>query len=79
MSSEAAANEVVERSLLFRRIYWALVFMVIALLLIWAIWLIATPDSDGGRHPAGWLMLAVSGVGIALAAGALQRRKRDPL
>ena len=35
-------------------------FGLVALLFVWAVWLLATDDPDGGRHPAGTVMLVVA-------------------
>ena len=35
-------------------------FIVAGLLLVWGGWLLATDDPDGGRHPAGAVMLVVA-------------------
>jgi len=45
----------------------ALAALFAALLLAWAVWLIATPDEDGGRRPAGLFMLAFTVVVVAIA------------
>ena len=45
----------------------ALAALLGALLLAWAVWLIATPDEDGGRRPAGLFMLAFTVVVVAIA------------
>jgi hypothetical protein len=41
----------------------------------WGLWLLTTPDPDGGRHPVGALMLAIAAVSIA-AAVAIDRFRR---
>jgi len=41
----------------------------------WGIWLVTTPDPDGGRHPVGALMLAIAAASIA-AAVAIDRFRR---
>jgi hypothetical protein len=41
----------------------------------WGIWLVTTPDPDGGRHPVGALMLGIAAVSIA-AAVAIDRFRR---
>jgi len=38
----------------------AVYFGLIALLFVWAVWLLATDDPDGGRHPTGTVMLVVA-------------------
>jgi hypothetical protein len=48
-------------------------FVSIALLLVWAVWLLATDDPDGGRHPAGAVMLLLA---LLLAAAALVSARR---
>jgi hypothetical protein len=50
-------------------------------LVAWGIWLLATPDPDGGRHPAGVVMLTagvVVGVWAALGARRRVRQLRTP-
>jgi hypothetical protein len=52
-----------------------LVFLALdGLLLAWGIWLLATSDPDGGRHPAGVVMIAAAIVLAVAALSAVHRR-----
>jgi len=42
------------------RVLATVYFGLVALLFVWAVWLLATDDPDGGRHPAGTVMLVVA-------------------
>jgi hypothetical protein len=48
-------------------------FALITLLSVWGVWLLATDDPDGGRHPAGAVMLVSA---LLLAAAALVAARR---
>ena len=57
----------------------ALVLVALAsLVAIYGIWLVATPDADGGRRPFGLMMIALAGVisftGAALLWASSRRR-----
>ena len=52
-------------------------FALIALLLGWAVWLLVTDDPDGGRHPAGTVMLVVAVLLGVLGLVSLRRSRRD--
>lgn len=52
-------------------------FAATGLLLIWGVWLLATDDPDGGRHPAGAVMVVVA-VLFGVLGVALFRRSRRP-
>ena len=47
-----------------------------ALVVVWAIWLLFTPDPDGGRHPVGGVLLVVGLLFLAPALVALRRQRR---
>jgi hypothetical protein len=47
-----------------------------ALVLGWAVWLLFTPDPDGGRHPVGGLLLVVGLLFLGPALVALRRQRR---
>ena len=57
----------------------AVVLLVASALTSYAVWLIATPDYDGGRRPVGLLILVPS-LALLLAAllGLFRRRGSDP-
>jgi len=43
----------------------------------WGIWLLLAPDPDGGRHPAGVLLVTVGAVaGVVSGLGARRRWRR---
>ena len=46
-----------------------------ALLFVWAVWLLATDDPDGGRHPAGTVMLVVAVLLGGLGVVSLRRSR----
>ena len=50
-------------------------FGLVALLFVWAVWLLATDDPDGGRHPAGTVMLVVAGLLGVLGLVSLRRSR----
>ena len=52
-------------------------FALIALLLGWAVWLLVTDDPDGGRRPAGTVMLVVAVLLGVLGLVSLRRSRRD--
>jgi hypothetical protein len=49
---------------------------IVALLTVWGVWLLATDDPDGGRHPAGAAMVTVAVVAAALRVVTLRRSQR---
>jgi hypothetical protein len=50
---------------------------LLILLGVWGVWLLATDDPDGGRHPMGALMLgAVIVVGLLWAASLARDKSR---
>jgi hypothetical protein len=60
------------------RVVTDLVSVVISVALVaWGIWLLVTPDYDGGRHPAGVFMVSAGGVVGLWAAVAARRRLRQ--
>jgi hypothetical protein len=52
-------------------------FVVTGLLLIWGGWLLATDDPDGGRHPAGAVMLVVAVLGGFVGLVSFRRFRRS--
>jgi hypothetical protein len=55
----------------------ALATLFAALLLgSWGLWLVATPDYDGGRHPVGAIMLALA-IPLFLISLTVLRRRRN--
>ena len=52
-------------------------FALVALLFVWAVWLLATDDPDGGRHPAGRVMLVVAVLLGILGFVSLRRSRRS--
>jgi hypothetical protein len=59
-----------------RAVAVALYVAVDAVLLVWAVWLLATDDPDGGRHPAGGAML---GAAVVLGVAGLVSARRTRL
>jgi hypothetical protein len=59
-----------------RRLVLAVYFAGSALLLIWAVWLLATADPDGGRHPVGAAMLVVGLLLVVLGVASVMRTSR---
>jgi len=56
---------------------FATVFLaVVGLLLVWGVWLLATDDPDGGRHPVGAVVLVVAVLGGVLGLASLRRLRR---
>ena len=51
-------------------------FALVGFLLVWSVWLVTTPDPDGGRHPVGGLMLLVALLAGLVGLLALRRRRR---
>jgi hypothetical protein len=58
------------------RIAAAAFFAITGLLLVWGVWLLATRDPDGGRHPAGAIMLVVAVLCGALGVVSFLRSRR---
>jgi hypothetical protein len=55
----------------------ALATLFAALLLgSWGLWLVATPDYDGGRRPVGAIILALA-IALLLISAAVLRRRRN--
>jgi hypothetical protein len=50
-------------------------FPLAALLLAWGVWLLATDDPDGGRHPVGAVLLGLALVLVALGLVFLGRSR----
>jgi hypothetical protein len=48
-------------------------FASVGLLVVWAVWLLTGDDPDGGRHPAGVVMLVVA-VLFGVVGAVLARR-----
>jgi hypothetical protein len=51
------------------------VFFAALLFGSWGLWLVATPDHDGGRHPVGAIMLVLSILLLLISVAALRRRR----
>jgi hypothetical protein len=59
------------------RVVTTMYVVVGGLLLVWAAWLLATDDPDGGRHPVGAVMLGAAAVSGVVGITMLRRlRKR---
>jgi uncharacterized membrane protein len=58
------------------RIAAAVCLPLAALLLAWGVWLLATDDPDGGRHPVGAVLLGLALVLAALGLVFLGRSRR---
>jgi hypothetical protein len=41
----------------------------------WGLWLVATPDYDGGRHPVGAIMLVLSILLLVISVATFRRRR----
>jgi hypothetical protein len=54
----------------------ALTLLLLALFAAWGTWLLATDDSDGGRHPVGWFLVAVAAAGFVVVAIGTRFRRR---
>jgi hypothetical protein len=50
------------------------VFFGALLLGSWGLWLVATPDYDGGRHPVGAIMLVLAILLLVISVATLRRR-----
>lgn len=53
-----------------------LVGVIFAVMLSWAVWLIATPDEDGGRQGFGVMLLIGCCLAIVVVAGTLLATRR---
>jgi uncharacterized membrane protein len=51
-------------------------FALAGLLLVWGGWLVATDDPDGGRHPAGGIMLVGAGICVLFGLVSFRRSRR---
>jgi drug/metabolite transporter (DMT)-like permease len=56
-----------------RRVGLVVCFASVGLLVVWAVWLLTGDDPDGGRHPAGVVMLVVA-VLFGVVGAVLARR-----
>lgn len=61
---------------MFSRILAIAFFAAIIIPIAWGVWLLATDDPDGGRHPGGGAMLAVALVLGVLGILSLRRSRR---
>ena len=52
-------------------------FALVALLVVWATWLLATDDPDGGRHPVGAVILVVAVILGTVGAVSARRGRRS--